>query len=261
MAENKMLNYLDEMDDSGSGGTGKGVFTRVKIISAVKTFARDIPQEQTMFEYDPADKVSYEKAVQACSNVLKAAGLDATANNMRPTKVIGFICRADAVIGSVWKQDLTKLIPTWTSGWVKEVAGEDGKKTKVAGPAKEALAKLAEQGKFTAFGKEYWSHIKVILDPSGRKDKSGERTETIWYVDEIYPDEATMRKAAEEAGAGQEEGGSNGPIPEGWPPEVWAQYRPQIMAKIGDNWSVPHLATVGKEFDLTADFLKQLKPA
>lgn len=259
MSKDDLLNQLDEADDVGSG-VGKGVYCQVEVNMGIKTFAQGLTGQDTLITYDPTKKDSDKAAIEKVTNILTAAGMDATNPSQMPRRVIAFTCFASTVVGSTWKSDLTKLIPTWTPGWIQKAENKGDKP--LPGPAKEALQKLISDGVFLGFGKKYWGHMRVIPDPSGRKNKTTGQVETIWFLDQIFKNEAEMHEAASASGADQPAEAVGEPVPEGWPAEVWAQTKPDILeACEKGKWTIPTMSKVAKDFELPLDFVKGLKPA
>lgn len=167
-----LLDQLDEADDTGRGA-GKGVFCQVEIGLGIKSFASGLTPEQSFMAYVPSaqDKDAEKNAIEIVGGLLTSAGIDITSPSNRPTKVVYYKCFAATVVGATWKGDLFKLIPTWTPAWRVAPVEKGDKPT--PGIAKAALSKLIEEGKFLGFGKKYWSHVHVAVDPGGRKDAEG----------------------------------------------------------------------------------------
>lgn len=265
MADQKdaLLGIINSFDE-GTGGGGRGVFTKTRIDTAYRTFLTGVPPEQALRIYDSSVPGADKEAAAAISNVITAAGGDL--KTTRPIKCIVYTCFAAENIGSTWSGDQVRLLVNFSKFWVDTVEKDaEGKEVKTPGAAKAALTRLTQEGKFVGFGKEYWAHLHVAVD-TGRKPGADGRPQTVWYVDEIYASKEEMAKAAEHAGGGEAvEGagtGANGrPFPPSYPPDVWFQTEPEVLKAIGDNWTAPHLAQIAKDYEVEVSFLKTLKPA
>jgi hypothetical protein len=262
---NPLLVLIDEQDSARA--PGKGVFTRVRVDMGFISFTGELPLGTNVVVYDPTVKGSDALAEKELATRLTTANIDPTLAVTRPTKVIVFHCFANDVIGSTWKGDLNKVVATWTTAWQviqKDDAGKtvlvEGKPVIDDGPVKAALKDLTKSGAFKGFGQEYWGHMKIILDPSGRKDKGTTDTATVWYLDEIFPSKDAMRKAHDALGGTELAEMQPEGVPSGYSAELWQQTLPDVLAAIGTTWTPPHLLKVGKDFGLDVPFLLTLKP-
>lgn len=258
MAED--VSILDQIENADEQvAVGKGVWCPVTISMSFRSFMKGLDQDEVLQVYDPTKPKTEEIAKAKVEALVIAADGDITNAKERATKCVLYLCHADGAVDRSWSMDLNKVIPTWTQSWR---GAEDDNGKVVAGPAKAALQELAEAGEFTKFGKTYFSHVKILADPSGRKDNDG-KPEMIWFVDTIYPNEKAMIAAKVELDGegGLSEIGEAG-VPEGWPADVWAQTEPDLLEALEKGaWKKPVVDKLAEEYELDPDFLKSLKPA
>ena len=255
-----ILDQIDQADEQAGGG--KGVWCLVTIGMAFRSFATGLTQEQAFHVYDPTDKASEEAAKKALDEIVVTAGGDPSNPQQRATKCVYYLCDADSAVGRSWSTDLNKIIPTWTAAWRGMEKDVNGTEQFVVGPAKVALQELAEAGKFDAFGKQYPCHIRITADPSGAKNKEDGQARMIWFVDEIYKDTKEMIAVAEEAQADDQGSISEAGVPEGWPADVWAQTKAEVVTKCEEaEWKPKGLGVIAGDYELEVAFLKTLQPA
>ena len=103
----------------------------------------------------------------------------------------------------------------------------------------------------------------VAPDPERKeKDDDGQtRAVLVWFPRNLFATEKEWNAAAEEALGDNSDASSGVSLPEGWTPELWAKFEPQMLEAIGDDWGVPNLSKVAKEFGVgDVSYLQALKP-
>ena len=237
----ELLNALDGIEDPSSSGGSSGFYCRAKISFGYKVFATGVQPQDSLFEFDPYNKKSAELALDKARAFVKEHNVTKS-----PSKSIVLTLHRETVKGREvnWAGDQQKVVARWMKAY------DD-----IWLPALEKLG-IKKPG-------DYWMHVALVDDPSGRTStytgRDGvERTspEKVWVPDAIYPNEAICEKAAGDDSSGSTS--SEPAPPEGFTAELWAQYKPDIVKELGSSPSDDDYDKVSSTWGVPVEYLKSM---
>lgn len=247
MSPNKLLETLDTIEDGGGAVGGQGYFCKGKIEFGYKVFAQGVDPAASFFLFDPFAPKTAEVA-------LAKAKAFATEHQVTssPAKSIALTLLRATVKGRdvTWANDLQKIVARWMPAYEK-----------VWLPALEKLA-IDKPG-------EYWMHVALVNDPSGRTEKMKNREtgqemdvpSKVWVPDQLFPTEVICQKAGEDAAKNAPVSAGApavaGDVPPGFNAQIWAQYKPDIIKELGGKTEA-ELASVSKNWNIPVEFLQTL---
>ena len=255
--------FLDELDQA-SGGPGKPGFALVTVFPCFKSLVSGHSPEITTQKYDPDIPGDMEAQRKIIADRLIALGVNLEDPHDRINKGIGMIVHADTAYPKSWEKDMPQILVSFMDNY-KGVGDPNTPEFKPG--LKQYLRNLRAAGKFPneKWAGDYWMKFVWVPDLGGKKqpktDTKPERVRYVYMPVDVYPTREAMVVAAVAEGVLPEDGATEPPPPKDWPPELWAQFKPKVLAGCqAGNWLPETLKNVSKEFGVPVEYLASLKP-